>query len=178
MKEKTKKKEEEQQPLKSLCRRFKISERLSCKELAILFANLAYIPDIRQNHSTFPHILKKNNPKFFLAEVPNSTTCSQVNEYFLCHYFWGWGSYLQIIGSDFLSQVTIFKFCMKSLSFWKIPSRWVGIIFKCKIFGWALCIISLTLGRSQKQGQKCGVEKQSLREKHQSNHRKQCIERA
>ena len=37
----------------------RISERMSCEESAIFFANLAHIPHITQNHSTFPSIEKK-----------------------------------------------------------------------------------------------------------------------
>ena len=32
----------------------RVSERMSCEELAIFFANLAYIPHFRENRSTFP----------------------------------------------------------------------------------------------------------------------------
>ena len=34
----------------------RISERMSCKELAIFITNIAHISHIRQNHSTFPPI--------------------------------------------------------------------------------------------------------------------------
>ena len=37
----------------------RISERMSCEELAIFLTNIAQIPHIRQNHSTFPPIAKK-----------------------------------------------------------------------------------------------------------------------
>ena len=57
--EKTKKKEEEQQPLKSLCRRSRISERLSCEESANLFVNLADIAHFISYHSTSPTSSKK-----------------------------------------------------------------------------------------------------------------------
>ena len=44
---------------------------MSCKETAIFFANLVYIPYIRQNHSTFPPIVTKINPKKVIStEVP------------------------------------------------------------------------------------------------------------
>ena len=39
---------------------FRISERMSCEELATFFANLADIPYIRQNHSTFELVATKN----------------------------------------------------------------------------------------------------------------------
>ena len=40
----------------------RVSEGISCEESAIFFANLAYIPHIRQNYSTFPPIATKINP--------------------------------------------------------------------------------------------------------------------
>ena len=38
----------------------KISERMSCQESATFLTNLAYIPYIRQNHSTFELVATKN----------------------------------------------------------------------------------------------------------------------
>jgi hypothetical protein len=39
----------------------RVSESMGCKESPIFFANLAYIPHIRQNHSTFsPTAIKIN----------------------------------------------------------------------------------------------------------------------
>ena len=48
------------------------SERMSCKESVIFFSNLAYIPYVRQNHSTFLLIATKNNLKKVISiEVPS-----------------------------------------------------------------------------------------------------------
>ena len=49
----------------------RISERMSCEESAISFENIAYIPHIRQNHSTFPDLATKINlRKVISTEVP------------------------------------------------------------------------------------------------------------
>ena len=39
----------------------RISDRMNCKESVIFLANLAYIPHVRQNHSTFPPNATKIN---------------------------------------------------------------------------------------------------------------------
>ena len=49
----------------------RVSETISCEDSAIFFAHLAYIPHVRQNHSTFPPILTKIKAKKVIStEVP------------------------------------------------------------------------------------------------------------
>ena len=44
---------------------------MNCEELAIFFVNLAYIPHVRQNYSTFPPISTKiKAKKVIFTEVP------------------------------------------------------------------------------------------------------------
>ena len=44
---------------------------MNYEELAVFFANLAYIPRVRQNYTTFPHISTKiKTKKFVSTKVP------------------------------------------------------------------------------------------------------------
>ena len=49
----------------------RISERMICEELPIFLTDIAHIPHIRQNHSTFPSVTKENNLKKVIStEMP------------------------------------------------------------------------------------------------------------
>ena len=51
----------------------RISERMRCDESAIIIANIAHIPHIRQNHLTFPLISTKTNSQKVVSNFWQNT---------------------------------------------------------------------------------------------------------
>ena len=109
----------------NLCISSRVSERISCEESAIFFANLAFIPQVKS--SNHPNGSKLGN--------------SGIKKSYLKHSIFHYSSKLLWVKSKFSNS------CYKMSVFWQntyIPSRSMGNICKCKqTFGLFIKLILL-----------------------------------